>query len=65
MGQSAPRLACSPAAAARPQVDFRIVTERVVMRSQAGGYGVPFDFVHEDANAAVEGFAAAHQGSQH
>lgn len=46
------------------QVDFRIVTEAVVMRSAAGGYGVPFDFVDDGANAAVEDFARAYHRSQ-
>lgn len=48
-----------------PVVDFRIVTEAVVMRSAAGGYGVPYDFVDDGANAAVEDFARAYHRSQH
>lgn len=48
----------------RPQVDFRIVTGAVVMRSAVGGYGVPFDFVDEGSVTAVEEFARAYQSRQ-
>lgn len=45
-------------------MDFRIIREAVVMRSAAGGYGVPYDFVDEGATGALQDFVCAHQQQQ-